>query len=272
MSHFQKHLHEARKDVDTAIKVWKNIINNRLSDIIAYSYVKGSAIKKWDSAIDYVPIISDIDIHIGTIKNQPLFPKNHEGFQYSLKTTELYEKHFQELRPDSLHIPRLQIVLINEQQHFMLPEKTDHIKLLSGEIPFREEESENECRKRDLESLKEIGVLLDKLPVRVFDRIGLEYYRVLRELCWVVSPSPVRVLSQFSESKMVWSLNRTKVVHCLHDHDLADLADIYRSYYQKGWEAFQSGFRDNKIMRELLSDAYEVLMLSYRTIKNINQE
>ena len=269
MPRFQNPLYEARKDVDAAIEVWKNLIKNQFSDIVAYSYVKGSAIKRWDSDIDYVPIISDVDIHIGTIKNKPLFPKNREGFIYSLKTTELYEKYFRELRPDYFHIPRLQIVLLNEQQRFILPEKTDHIKLLSGEILFREEESEIECRKRDLESLREIGVLLDRLPVRVIDRIGLEYYRVLRELCWVVSPTPVRVLSQFSDSKFVWSLNRTNVVYGLQDLGLSDLAMIYRSYYLKGWEAFQSSFRDNKVMRELLLLAYDVLMLSYETIKNI---
>lgn len=269
MSKFQRHLYEARKDVDTAIEVWKNLIKNRLSDVIAYSYVKGSAIKNWDSDIDYVPIISDIDIHICTIENQPLFPKNREGFRYSLKTTELYETHFRELRPDYLHIPRLQIVLINEEQRFMLPEKTDHIKRLSGEILFREEESEIECRKRDLEALREIRVLLDRLPDRVIDRIGLEYYRVLRELCWVVSPTPVRVLSQFSDSKLVWSINRTNVVHGLQDLGFGELAEVYRSYYLKGWEGFQSGFRDSRVMRELLSVAYDVLTLSYQTIKNI---
>jgi hypothetical protein len=269
MSKFHRHLNEARKDVDAAIEVWKSLINNRLSDTIAYSYVKGSAIKKWDSDIDYVPIISDIDIHIGTIENKPLIPKHREGFRYSLKTTELYEKYFRELRPDYFHIPRLQIVLVNEQQRFMLPEKTDHIKLLSGEIMFREEESVIECRKRDLELLEEIGVLLDRLPVRVIDRIGLEYYRVLRELCWVVSPTPVRVLSQFSDSKLVWRLNRTNVVNGLQDLGLEDLAMVYRSYYLKGWEAFKTSFRDNKVMRELLLLAYDVLTLSYQTIKNI---
>jgi hypothetical protein len=113
----------------------------------------------------------------------------------------------------------------------------------------------------------EIGGVLERLPFRVVDRIGLEYFRILREICWIVSPTPVRVLSQFSDSKTLWNLNRTNVVNSLKKIGLGELAEVYKSYYLKGWEAFNSGFTDNKTMRELLYLAHNVLQLSIDTLR-----
>jgi hypothetical protein len=267
MSKYIKQQNEARKDVDAGLKVWKTLITDRLDEKVAYSYVKGSAIKKWETLIDYVPIISDIDIHLGTINYQPLFSSDKDGFIFSLETTRLYEELFREIRPDSIHIPRPQIVIIAEHQTLLLPEKTDNILPLYGVIPYRDEESEMECKTRDLSSLKEVGGVLERLPFRVVDRIGLEYFRILREICWIVSPTPVRVLSQFSDSKTLWNLNRTNVVNSLKKIGLGELAEVYKSYYLKGWEAFNSGFTDNKTMRELLYLAHNVLQLSIDTLR-----
>jgi hypothetical protein len=249
--------------------VWKILFDDRLKDRVSFSYVKGSGIKQWDSLIDYVPIISDIDIHIGTRDYQPLFPNNREGFLYSLETTKLYEKNFLKIRPNYVHIPRPQIVFIEEHQTLLLPEKTDDILPLHGDIPFREEESEIECKKRDLDSLREIRGVLDRLPMRVIDRVGLEYFRIIRELCWIVSPTPIRVLSQLLDSKKVWKLNRTDIVNVLENVGLGALAEAYTSYYMKGWEAFDTRFTDNQTMRELITLAYDVLELSFETLSDI---
>ena len=272
MTKYSKLQNEARKDVDAAINVWKILIKERLENKVSFSYVKGSGIKKWDSLIDYVPIISDIDIHMGTIDYQPLFPNSREGFLYSLEITKLYEKNFHERRPDYVHIPRPQIVLMTENQTLFLPQKTEDYLPIYGAVPFRDEESEVDCKMRDLDSLREIRGVLDRLPIRVIDRIGLEYFRVLREVCWVVSPTPVRVLSQFLDSKKVWKLNRTDIVHGLENVGLGELAEVYRSYYLKGWEAFDTSFTDNQIMRELLLLAYDVLQQSFETLKDIKNK
>ncbi len=90
---------EARKDVDAAISVWGELIPERMGERIRYAMLKGSALKEWDSLVDYVPVISDLDIHIGTINDQPIFPLNRDGFLYALESTRLYEERFKELRP-----------------------------------------------------------------------------------------------------------------------------------------------------------------------------
>lgn len=262
-------LGEARKDVEAAIAVWDELIPERMGDRISYATLEGSVLKSWDDLVDYVPVISDLDIHIGTINHQPLFPRNREGFKYALETTKYYEERFIELRPDHIHIPRPQIVIVEPQLEIMLPETKDEVIVLYGEVPLRDDESEHDCQRRDLNSLRGLNPLLDRLPERIIDRIGLEYFRIIRELCWNVSPTPVRVLSQFTDSKKAWKMNRTRIIRKLKEVGLTDLAMVYRSYYIKGWEAFETGFNDNRIMRELISLAYDVLWQSYEIAKTL---
>jgi len=263
-------LAEARKDVDAAIEVWRQLIHERLSDRIDYAFLKGSGIKAWESPVDYVPMISDIDIHMSTKDRMPLFPETRGGFLYSLETTRLYEERFMEMRPDHLHIPRPQVVVIEEARGDWLPERPEEVKLLFGEVPLKPEEAEEPVehfRARDLDKLAELGPLLARLPERVIDRIDLEYYRVLRMLCWVVSPTPVRVLSQCTDPKHVWTLNRTNVLRLLERNGFQGIAEPYREYYLTGWKAFTEGFRGNETMRQLLTHAYNVLYASYDAVR-----
>jgi len=253
-------LREARKDVDAAITVWRETIEERLSDRVRYATLKGSATKPWETQADYVPVISDLDIHIGTVKDQPLFSQSREGFQYALDTTRVVEERFLGMRPDHLHIPRPQVVIMKEEHRDFLPEKPGEVIHLYGENPLKPPEPAEELRARDLLELRNLGPFLDRLPEQVIDRIDLEYYRVLRMLCYVVSPSPVRVLSQsHPDPKHVWTINRTSVIRELRRYGYGALADHYGDYYAAGWAAFRSGFRDNEAMRRLLSLAYLVL-------------
>jgi len=262
-------LGEARKDVEAAIAVWGELIPERMGDRVSYATLKGSVLKSWDGLVDYVPVISDLDIHIGTVNHQPLFPRDREGFKYALETTKCYEERFIEHRPGHIHIPRPQAVLVEPQLEIMLPESEDEVIVLYGEVPLRDEESEPDCQQRDLDSLRGLKPLLDRLPERILDRMGLEYYRIIRELCWNVSPTPVRVLSQFTDSKKAWKMNRTHVIRELEAVGLTDLATVYRSYYLKGWEAFETGFTDNEVMRELIALAYDVLWQSYEIAESL---
>ena len=79
----------------------------------------------------------------------------------------------------------------------------------------------------------------------------------------------MRVLSQFTDSKKAWKMNRTSIIRELEAVGLTDLATVYRSYYIKGWEAFETGFTDNWIMRELIALAYDVLWRSYELAKSL---
>jgi hypothetical protein len=264
---YEDMLLEARRDVDAAVEVWRQLIQERLSDRIDYAILKGSGIKEWESPVDYVPMISDIDIHLGKKESMSLLPETRGGFLYSLETTRLYEERFKETRPDHLHIPRPQVVVMEESRGDWLPERPEEVKLLFGEVPLKPEEPVEHLRARDLDELAGLGPLLARLPVQVIDRIDLEYYRVLRMLCYVVSPTPVRVLSQYTKPKHVWTLNRTKVLRLLERNGFQSIAEPYREYYLTGWKAFTEGFRDNETMRQLITHAYDVLYASYEAVR-----
>jgi hypothetical protein len=141
---------------------------------------------------------------------------------------------------------------------------------LYGDTPLKPEEPVERLRARDMEELQGLGPLLDRLPEQVIDRIDLEYYRVLRMLCYIVSPSPVRVLTQsHPDPKRLWMLNRTGVIRELREYGFGELADAYGEYYAAGWRAFNGGFRDNEVMRQLIAWAYTVLDLSYHAVKEV---
>lgn len=260
-------LSEARRDVDAAVEVWRQLIQERLNDRIDYAILKGSCIKEWESPVDYVPVISDIDIHLGVKDSMSLFPETRGGLLYSLETTRLYEERFMEMRPDHLHIPRPQVVIMNESRVDWLPERPEEVKLLLGEMPLKPEEPVEHLRARDLDELAELAPLLARLPVQVIDRIDLEYYRVLRTLCYVVSPTPIRVLSQYTDPKHTWTLNRTNVLRELELNGFQGIAEPYREYYFTGWKAFTEGFRGNETMRQLIKHAYDVLYASYDAVR-----
>jgi hypothetical protein len=266
----QEQMREARRDVDAAVAVWRGVIEERLSDTVEYALLKGSATKPWDSPVDYVPVVSDLDIHVGTKGGIPLFPPTREGFLYSLETTRIIEERFLELRPVHLHIPRPQVVVMKEEHQDWLSETPDQVAALYGEVPAKPPEPVDRLRARDLAELQGLGPLLDRLPEQVIDRIDLEYYRVLRMVCYVVSPSPVRVLCQtHPDPKRLWTLNRTGVIRELKQYGYGELADAYRDYYLAGWAAFTGGFRDNDAMRRLLAGAYTVLELSRRAAEEV---
>ncbi len=258
---------EARKDTEAAIDVWGELVTERMGERLEFAYIKGSILKKWESLVDYVPELSDIDIHVGTVNNQPMFPKTREGFLESVDASRFYEERFKEIRPDHLHIPRPQIVLLEPGREIFYPEERDDLRMLMGDVPRREDETEQDCQKRDREALLELKDILERQPERLIDRIGLEYYRIIRTLCYIVSPTPVRVLSQYADSKKAWKLNRTNVIKGLRQQGLIELADNYENYYLTGWKAFETGFNDNETMRELIKLAYDVLYLSYGMVK-----
>jgi hypothetical protein len=265
-------LREARLDVNACIEVWREIIKTRLSNRINYAILKGSATKNWESYVDYVPVISDLDIHIGTKKDQPLFPTTRDGFLFAVETTKQMEQMYLNLRPQHTHIPRPQIVIIKSEQEDWLPEKTDTVTSLFGETPYKPLESVESLRSRDLHELQNLSSLLERLPELIIDRIDLEYYRVLRMLCYVVSPSPVRVLCQVhGDPKWLWSLNRTRIIEELRKYGFDQIADAYSCYYLAGWEAFLSDFRDNEAMRKVLTCAYNVLDNCHEALRKLKQ-
>ncbi len=264
-------LNQAKADVDASIEIWRKLIGEKLGDVVDFAYVKGSTLRKWESPLDYVPLISDVDIHVKTMAGRPLFTPDPEGFIAALGLTRLYEEMFKERRPEHLHIPRPQIVTMDELEPGWVPHDPSSIVVLHGEVKPGVRRPDDEVRADDLAQLLELEHLLPALPMRVVNRIGLEYYRIIRQLCWWVSPTPVRLLSQMVDPDHVWGLNRTQVAELLDDYGFDDVSKHYRDYYMAGWDSFETRFQEDEAMRKTIEEAYWVLHKSWvhaQTLKN----
>ena len=92
-------------DVKKMTDIWKNVLIKNYSNNLRVIYVKGSSNKIWLSPIDYVPVLSDVDIHyllkedtntiydsiekairISDEVQRQFREKNPRGFRYSAKS------------------------------------------------------------------------------------------------------------------------------------------------------------------------------------------
>ena len=151
------HLQKAKEEVNSCIEIWSKILKEHFLDKIEYAYVKGSAVKEWDSPIDYVPVLSDIDIHVKLVKDKKLFSNSETAFNQSVKITEVVEDEYYKRNPKFFHLPRIQIVVLNEvlkDPNFILPHNISDVLMISGD-PETKYYTLDELKKTDLKHLLE---------------------------------------------------------------------------------------------------------------------
>jgi hypothetical protein len=265
---------EAQKDVKICVEVWKEFFETYFANKIEYAYVKGSATKKWETEIDYVPILSDVDIHLKIKEGVMLFSSNNK-FEESMNINEKYEESFIKKNPNYLHIPRPQVLELNSRisnADFILTSEISKDCILVGKPEIIKKRPREEIQALDLKMLLNLQDLINNLPITLMDRSGIDYITLIRRLSYEVSPSPVRLLSQLEEDPYkIWDLNRTGITQKLVKNGYSDLAESYINYYKTGWEVFRSGFKNTSLMRSLLLKSYEVLSKSLNYGQKINQ-
>jgi len=269
MSEYSELLKQAKKEINLCITIWKNLLIQNYAEVIEYAYTKGSATKQWDSCIDYVPILSDVDIHI-KIHDHSKFFDDETSFYEAVSLPELYENKYIEMNPDYLHIPRIQIIVINriiELVDFVYPREHEIISLIGKPILLENPPIEK-IKKHDLQNLLTLKEFLPTLSLSMIDRTGLELWTVIRRMNWKISPAPIRLLSQIHEDPLsLWALNRTKIVEELEKQKFHKIAEIYTEYYNQGWVAFRENFSNSHTLRKLISLGFEVLQLCLKESK-----
>jgi len=264
-------LKKVRQEVYSCIDTWKTIFETRFGGRIEYAYAKGSGIRDWDSPIDYVPVLSDVDIHIKLGNNASLFSGPDTAFKEAIETSGRYEEMFLERNPDPVHVPRTQIVVLDDAMgdpDFLLPLDSGNIHVMLGEPELRTTKEEEKIRAIDFKRLIGLEDTLRSLPFRIIDKVGLDYWYLIHRLAWEVSPTPVRLLTQVVEPEEAWGWNRTTVCEELEEQGFPEVSRGYREYYLSGWEMLFTDFRDSQVMREVVSKAHEVLESSFnRAIK-----
>lgn len=254
-------LHEiAREDVKVCIQVWKEILSEEDREI-EYAYAKGSAVKRWDSPIDYVPEISDVDIHVHATNDEGIFhPPN--DFNDAIQISEKYETRFHEMRQDALHMPRSQIMTINKLEELVqyCPPHISDVHVLFGEPKQEVLPPIDTIRKQDVTNLLKLEDYLEPIPRQVFDRAGHDLWYIIRAMTWRVSPSPVRLLSQTHDNPIdLWSWNRTRVEKELRDQNYDQIAGFYKGFYMSGWDLFLSEFKSMSAYRNVVTHGYYLL-------------
>lgn len=256
---------QLKEDIKSALSIWHDLLKDFHGDNLLYIYSKGSAIKNWDSVIDYVPVISDIDIHYGVHEITKLFsdPNPREA---SLKISLEYEMRFNKENPNKIHIPRPQVMCINSLQDnvpFVHPLETS-VKMLCGEFPKHDKLSDDKIKQIDLDNLADLKSYLNLLPDSYLDKVGLDYWSTLRQLSWRVGPSPVRILTHLlPEPLTIWTWNRSKIEDELRKHNLPYIANLYSEYYIHGWELFQSQFSNATLFQKCLRKGSNLLEQCY---------
>ena len=253
---------KAKEDINASLDSWVSVLVGTLGDRVKCAYAKGSALKPWESPIDYVPIISDVDIHI-ELNNEPeLFPNSEDPFRDAMRLSKRYEDRFKELRPDHLHIPRSQLSSVDkliELLEYVPPRRRD-VKILLGKLSEPLFPSIERVRRIDLENLLSLSEFVAKMPSRIADRTGIDFWGIIREMTWRVSPAPVRLLTQTADDPLdVWSWNRTHIVHELRAQGHNEIASRYEDFYMAGWNLFLSGFTSSDDFRWATTSGYYVL-------------
>lgn len=219
-------------------------------------YMKGSAHKSWDSVIDYVPELSDVDIHVGL--TQPVDTVHELDWSLDLARTALdsYTRRF----AGAIHKPRPQLVFLEavERLDGYLPSPSSSVRTLAGQ-PYQGGTPEEyaTCHQTDVDRFAEDAEFFrSELPGKVIDRPGSLLWRVACRATWRVAPAGPRLLTQLgADPYAAWTWNRTQIVRELEARGHPGLSAHYANFYIAGWEGFKNRFLDGPSAERALRSA-----------------
>ncbi len=263
---------QARHDIRMCVQAWIEILRDELGERIDYVFSKGSSMKNWDSPIDYVPILSDVDIHILLKDDADFFSECEERFEAAMRLSQCFEDRFFELEPEPLHFPRSQLIHVNRYKNedwFIIPRAED-VQPLIGHPQKEQLPSVDTIRQIDLKNLVELEEYLQWLPMGAMDRAGFDFWSLIRQMLWRVSPSPIRVITQTHDNAYeVWNWNRTKISAYLLEMDLEEIERFYKEFYMAGWRLFISGFASRVEFRNVVNNGYYLLKRCHEYALNL---
>lgn len=225
-------------------------------------YAHGSSLKAWDSPIDYVPEVSDVDVQL-VLKRPELLT---EDLERSLAIASTYERRFAERCPNAVHLPRPQIQVINKELEIpeFLPSPAKSSRTLFGRDisqvrPQPDPAFVVQVDRATLRKTDQVAWVVG-LPMWLIDRPGHYAYQALNAMAWRISPTGSRVLSVLGATyEEAWGTNRTQIHQRLVEGGHSELAGDYAGYYLNAWEFFLSGHRDIEAAHRALQSGVRVL-------------
>ena len=226
-------------------------------------YLTGSTVKPWESPLDYVPEISDVDVHV-SFHDDGAWRQYLDTVPRALEVQSGIEACFARRIPQPLHLPRLQLTVMNqlmrERPGFVYAPQSTVVVLHGEPYPMDDYSTPDTIRRHNAADLLERAEFVRRLPLLAIDRLGPHARDLLGQLVWRVSPvGPLALHLAGLGTEHAWSLNRTRVIAELRNLDLDTLADSYTDFYLSGWDYFLSGFADTNACRAAILAGTRVL-------------
>ncbi|WP_146202817.1 hypothetical protein [Deinococcus irradiatisoli] len=218
-------------------------------------YFKGSASKLWHSPCDYLPELSDLDLHLwlhgGEAAALPTSTRSALAF------AERVERGYQNRIAAPLHWPRPQVLLLNGRLTQSGWARSG-VTVLSGEAyPGAAPDPAS-----DRSALWQVHREAQHLGPALFDKPGPYGWAALRAVNWRISPAPARLLSALGAGEWVWQAPRSALFEALSDRGLSEVAGAFEAYYRWGWLAFSRRWQDGAAMREAVHAGLGALALA----------
>ncbi len=253
----------------------KVLLRNIPESCIAGIYFKGSGQKPWDSPLDYVPEISDIDIHI-LLENENLIAKHLGTTEQALAIQAQVEELYFSGNDNPIHIPRPQIVLLNPvlKDKDFVPSPPNTIEVLYGKpYPSPDKSALKRLRKIDCKRLLDEEPFLSEYPHHVIDRLSKYLWQAVRNLVWHISPIGPRILSIKGKSyEGAWGINRTNIVKILAELGEKQLVRDYSQFYMNSWDYFLSDYSDTNAGRGAVVAGIHALTRAIEVAKEYKKE
>ena len=232
-------------------------------DQIRGIFLTGSTVKPWDSPLDYVPEVSDVDIHV-SFRDDISWRHHLDTVPRALEVQAAIEACFDERIPQPLHRPRPQILVLNklmaERKGFVYAPRSTVVVLHGEAYPKDDYSDPDAIRRHNAADLVERAEFVQRVPLLAIDRPWTYSRDLLSQLTWRISPvGPLALHLSGLDTQHVWTFNRTRVTAVLQDLALHDLADAYTAFYLSAWDYFLSSFTDTTACRAAILSGTQVL-------------
>ena len=182
------------------------------ADEIRGLYLKGSSVKAWESPLDYVPEVSDVDIHVW-FRDDNSWRRHLDTVPQALEIQAGVEACFKDRIARPIHHPRLQLIVLNTlitglEGLVHAPRST--VTVLHGEAyPKADYSDPDTIRRYNSADLVERAAWVEQMPLQIIDKPGIYAREGLRQLVWRVAPvGPLVLHVSGLDTEHVWSLNR----------------------------------------------------------------
>lgn len=217
----------------------------------------GSASKPWESVIDYVPGISDVDVHI-EFRGSDLFSRRVRDVRSAIRYALAMEEEFKRLSPNPYHVPILQLHTVNglRKREGYMETPRHSITTLLGSAP------RHGAVKADMGVLRSLVLqnreFVRKFPLTLSDKTMESMDSGIRKVSGKMGSTAASALCLLGVPyDDAFGSNRTRVTRKLTRLGHGGTAREFAAFYLYGWRHHMD--RDFPSLRDCLSHGHAAL-------------